>query len=131
MKPIEILLVEDNAGDVRLMVELLNESGLNHHLSVVSDGMSAIAFVRKLEAYTNAVPPDLMLLDLDLPLKNGLEILEEIKADDKLNHIPILVLSGMEGITADKIALADGIVHKPSNLSEFSHVIKAIHQLGF
>ena len=125
------MLVEDNAGDVRLMVELLNASGLNHHLSVVSDGMSAIAFVRKLEAYTNAVPPDLMLLDLDLPLKNGLEILEEIKADDKLNHLPILVLSGMEGISADKVRLADSFVNKPSNLSEFSQVIKAIHQLGF
>ena len=131
MIQIEILLVEDNPGDARLMVELLKASGLNHHLSVVSDGMSAIAFVRKLEAYTNAVHPDLILLDLDLPLKNGLEILQEIKADNQLNHIPILVLSGMDGIAADKIALADSFVSKPSSLSEFSQVIKAIHQLGF
>ena len=78
LKTIEILLVEDNPGDARLIAEILKESDLNHHLTVVSDGMSASAFVRKLETDADALDPDLILLDLDLPRKNGLEVLEAV-----------------------------------------------------
>ena len=132
LKTIEILLVEDNPGDARLIAEIRKESDLNHHLTVVSDGMSAIALVRKLETNADALDPDLILLDLDLPRKNGLEVLEEIKADAHLREIPILVLTGMLGTAAGgPIRLANGLVSKPTDTSEFAQVTDAIHQLGF
>ncbi|MEP6984767.1 MAG: response regulator [Chloroflexota bacterium] len=129
----EILLVEDNPGDVRLIAEVFKESNLPYNLSVVSDGIEALAFLRKREAYVNAPRPDLILLDLNLPRKSGLEVLEEIKADDTLKHTLVLVLTGLDsiGLFDTNNPLADGLVHKPADLEGFARMIDAIHQLGF
>ena len=96
MNAFEILLVEDNDGDARLMREILAESTLSYNLSVVSDGVQAIAFLQHLDGYSTAPHPDLILLDLNLPLKNGVEVLDEIKKDTRLQSIPILLLSTLD-----------------------------------
>src|SRR5260221_8817941 len=133
MNAFEILLVEDNDGDARLMREILAESTLSYNLSVVSDGVQAIAFLQHLDGYSTAPHPDLILLDLNLPLKNGVEVLDEIKKDARLQSIPILLLSTLDEKELFNVEnlLADGFVIKPSGLSEFHLVTDAIQKLGF
>jgi CheY-like chemotaxis protein len=133
MNAFEILLVEDNDGDARLMREILTESTLSYSLSVVSDGIQAIAFLQHLDRYLTAPHPDLILLDLNLPLKNGMEVLDEIKKDAHLQSIPILLLSTLDEreLFNGENLLADGFVAKPSDLSEFHLVTDAIQKLGF
>lgn len=133
MKTIEILLVEDNAADARLMKEVLDESGLAYNMNVVFDGVEAIAFLRRVAIYADAPRPDLMLLDLNLPRKSGLEVLDEIKRDGTLKSIPVLVLTNLEsiGMFNPDTLLADGVVSKPSGLDEFTLVIEALQKLGF
>ena len=92
-RPIEILLVEDNPGDVRLTKEGLNEGKVRNNLNVARDGVEAIAFLRREGEYSDAVRPDLILLDLNLPRKDGREVLADIKADPNLKTIPIVVLT--------------------------------------
>ena len=87
-KPIEILLVEDNPGDVRLTQEALKEGKIANHLSVAMDGMEALAFLRQEGDFGKMPEPDLILLDLNLPKKNGWEVLEEIKSDEQLKKNP-------------------------------------------
>ena len=91
--PANILLVEDNPGDVRLTREALKESKVLNNLSVVGDGVEALAFLRREGKYADAIRPDLILLDLNLPKKNGREVLEEIKQDSKLKRIPVVILT--------------------------------------
>ncbi len=93
MQPIHILLVEDNEGDIFLSTEALENSKVNTELSVVRDGKAAIDFLKKEGNYTNAKNPDLLLLDLNLPKRNGFEVLQFIKQDNKLLHIPVIILS--------------------------------------
>lgn len=133
MNAFEILLVEDNPGDARLMKEALAESNLSYNLSVVSDGVDTIAFLQHLDRYVDAPRPDLILLDLNLPRKNGLEVLDEIKKDASLYSIPVLLLSTLEEMGMFNLDdhLADGYVSKPNNLSDFNLVIDAIRKLGF
>jgi chemotaxis family two-component system response regulator Rcp1 len=133
MKTFEILMVEDNAGDARLMKEVLNESHLPYRLSVVSDGVEAIAFLKQVAVYAAAPRPDLILLDLNLPRKNGLEVLDEIKSYPHLSTIPVLVLTNLEkiGLFNPDNLLADGFVNKPSELNDFGRVIEALQKLGF
>jgi len=133
MKTFEILMVEDNAGDARLMKEVLNESHLPYRLSVVSDGVEAIAFLKQVAVYADASRPDLILLDLNLPRKNGLEVLDEIKSYPHLSTIPVLVLTNLEkiGLFNPDNLLADGFVSKPSELNDFGRVIDALQKLGF
>src|SRR5512134_998533 len=93
MEAIDILLVEDNPGDVRLTQEALRDSKLHNHLSVVSDGVEALAFLRREGVYADAPRPGIILLDLNLPRKDGREVLREVKEDDDLKRIPVVVLT--------------------------------------
>ena len=93
MNSIEILLVEDNPGDVRLTQEAFNESKIHNNLNVARDGVEAIAFLRREGVYANAPRPDIILLDLNLPRKDGREVLHEIKGDEDLKRIPVVILT--------------------------------------
>ena len=95
-RPVEILLVEDNPGDVRLTREALREGKVRNNLYVASDGVEALAFLRREGQYADAVRPDLVLLDINLPRKDGREVLAEIKADPALRYIPVVVLTSSQ-----------------------------------
>ena len=129
-RPIEILLVEDNPGDVRLTVEALRESKMrNNNLSVVGDGVEALAFLRREGKYADAPRPDLILLDLNLPRKGGHEVLAEIRADEELRRIPVVVLTASEAerdITRACDLRADCYITKSFDLDQFVVVVKSI-----
>ncbi len=127
--PVEVLLVEDNPADVRLTQETLKEEKLNNKLSVVKDGVEALAFLRREGQYADAARPDLILLDLNLPRKDGREVLAEIKNDPALRTIPVVVLTISE---AEKDILQTYNLHancyivKPLDLNQFAAVVKSI-----
>jgi len=127
--PIEILLVEDNPGDARLTREALRDAKVRNHLHVAADGVEALAFLRR-EGKHEAVPkPDLILLDLNLPKKDGREVLDEIKRDDRLRHIPVVILttSQAERDIAESYRLrANAYVTKPVDLEQFLKVVRSI-----
>jgi CheY-like chemotaxis protein len=128
-QPIEILLVEDNPGDVRLTQEALKENKVLNNLHVVEDGVEAIAFLHHDGKYVDAVRPDLILLDLNLPRKDGREVLSEIKADDNLKRIPVVVLtvSGAEEDILKSYNLhANCYITKPIDLNQFINVVRSI-----
>lgn len=127
--PIVILLVEDNPGDVRLTREALKEAKVRNDLYVVEDGIEAIAFLRREGKYKDSPKPDLILLDLNLPKKSGLEVLTEIKADDKLKRIPVVVLTvskDEEDIVKSYNLHANCFITKPVDLNQFLSVVKSI-----
>ena len=127
--PIEILLVEDNAGDVRLTIEALRESKVRNNLHVASDGVQAMDFLRQQGHYEHAIRPDLVLLDLNLPRKDGREVLAEIKADPKLKTIPVVVLttSRAERDVLQSYELqANCYITKPVDLEQFITVVRSI-----
>jgi chemotaxis family two-component system response regulator Rcp1 len=129
MHPIEILLVEDSPADVRLTLEALKEEKIHNNLSVVNDGVEALAFLRKEGKYAQSPRPDLILLDLNLPRKDGREVLAEIKNDDKLKAIPVVVLTISEAesdILKSYSLHANCYITKPIDLNQFSHVVKSI-----
>jgi chemotaxis family two-component system response regulator Rcp1 len=129
--PIEILLVEDNPGDVRLTREALKDAKVHNTLHVAMDGVEALAFLRKQGKHAGAPLPDLILLDLNLPKKNGREVLEDIKNDDALRHIPVVILttSQAERDIAESYRLhANAYVTKPVDLEQFLTVVKSIEQ---
>ena len=127
--PIEILLVEDNPGDARLTREALRDAKVRNRLHVAADGVDALAFLRR-EGKHAAVPkPDLILLDLNLPKKDGREVLDEIKRDDGLRHIPVVILttSQAERDIAESYRLrANAYVTKPVDLEQFLKVVRSI-----
>ncbi len=128
-RPIEILLVEDNPGDVRLTKEALNEGKISNHLNVVEDGLEALAFLRREGMYIEAPRPDLILLDLLLPKKNGTEVLAEIKEDPELRRIPAVVLTtskAEQDILKTYNLHANCYITKPIDLDQFLSVIKSI-----
>lgn len=128
-KAIEILLVEDNAGDARLAREALREARVRNHLSWVSDGVEALAFLRREGKYAQAPRPDLILLDLNLPRKGGREVLSEIKADDALKRIPVVVLTtsqAEEDIARAYQLSANCYIAKPVDLDQFMRVVRNI-----
>lgn len=128
-RPIEILLVEDSPADVRLTTEALREGKVRNNLSVVSDGIEALAFLRRSDGYDDAPRPDLLLLDLNLPRKDGREVLEEVKADPDLRRIPVVVLTtsrAEEDILRSYNLHANCYITKPVDLDQFFTVIKAI-----
>jgi CheY-like chemotaxis protein len=130
-RPIEILLVEDNPGDVRLTRELLQECQVRNTMASVGNGVEAVDYLRRQGKYGNAVRPDLILLDLNLPRKNGQEVLAEIKADSALRSIPVVVLttSKSENDIARSYDLhANCYVTKPVELEQFTGVVRAIEQ---
>lgn len=129
MKPIEILLVEDNLGDVLLMQETLHDSKILNNLHVVSDGVDAWHFLTKTEAHTAAITPDLILLDLNLPRMNGRELLAKIKLSDHLKRIPVIIMTTSEAeedILQTYNLHANAYVTKPVDLEKFSDIVKAI-----
>ncbi len=128
---VEILLVEDNPADVRLTREVLKEGaeGLRHRLHVVEDGTQALAFLRREEGYRGVPRPDLILLDLNLPRKDGREVLEEIKADPDLCSIPVVVLTtsrSEEDVLRSYQLHANCYVTKPVDLDQFLEVVQTI-----
>ena len=131
---VEILLVEDNPGDVRLTRETLKDSKLLNHISAVNDGVEAMAFLRREGQYLKATRPDLILLDLNLPKKDGREVLAEIKTDEQLRRIPVVVLttsSAEQDILKTYDLHANCYITKPVNLDQFSAVVKALEEFWF
>jgi len=128
-RPVEILLVEDNAGDVRLTVEALRDAKVSNHLTVASDGVEALAMVRGTPPHEEAVHFDLILLDLNLPKKNGREVLADLKNDPALKHIPVVVLTtskAEEDILRTYDLHANCYITKPIELDRFMHVVRSI-----
>jgi len=128
-RPVEILLVEDNPGDVRLTVEALREGKVRNRLNVAIDGVEALAYLRREGKYTAAARPDLILLDLNLPRKDGREVLAEIKADANLRTIPVVILTTSqadEDILRSYNLHANCYVTKPVDLEQFITVVKSI-----
>jgi CheY-like chemotaxis protein len=128
-KPIEILLVEDNEGDARLTMEALRESKLCNELNVVTDGVEAMAYLRRTGAYVDAPRPDIILLDLNLPKKDGREVLAEMKEDLDLKHIPVVVLTTSEAeqdIIRSYELHANCYITKPVDLDSFIEIVRSI-----
>jgi CheY-like chemotaxis protein len=127
--PIEILLVEDNPGDVRLTVEALREAKVINRLSVAGDGVEAMSFLRREGKYDNVPRPDLILLDLNLPRKDGREVLAEIKNDEALRRIPMVILTtsrAEEDVLRAYNLHANCYITKPVDFMQFMHVIQSI-----
>lgn len=134
VRPIEILLVEDAPGDVRWTVEALKEGKFHNNLSVVGDGEEALAFLRRDGKYARAPRPDLILLDLNLPIKDGREVLAEIKADQNLKDIPIIILtmSMNETDVLDSYNMqASCYITKPVSAQRFVEVVRSIESFWF
>jgi chemotaxis family two-component system response regulator Rcp1 len=128
-RPIEILLVEDNPGDARLVKEALKDGKVLNELHVVSDGVEALDFLRRRGRYADAIHPDLILLDLNLPKKSGHEVLAEIKDDPELKRIPVVVLTvskAEEDIMITYNLHGNCFITKPIDFDQFVHVVKAI-----
>jgi CheY-like chemotaxis protein len=128
-RTIEILLVEDNPGDARLTLEAFKEGKVINNLVVMSDGVEALAYLRRQGAYVNSTTPDLILLDLNLPKKDGRQVLAEIKADERLRLIPVVVLT--TSTAQEDVARAYGnhancYITKPVDLDQFLHVVQSI-----
>jgi len=133
-KPVEILLVEDNPGEARLAVEAFKECQAPHHINVASDGDQVLASLRRAGTYAVTRRPDLILLDLNLPCKDGHEILAEIKADPDLRRIPVLVLtssSAKSDIDKSYDLHANGYLVKPVAIDEFVELVKLIERFWF
>ena len=133
-EPIEILLVEDNPGDARLAVEALKESKVNNSIHHVEDGVEAMRFLHREDQYAYAPRPDLILLDLNLPRKDGREVLADIKADPALKLIPVVVLttSAAERDLVRTYDLnANAYIVKPLDLDQFIEVVQAIESFWF
>lgn len=134
VKDIEILLVEDNPGDVRLTKEALKDCKMRNTLYVVEDGEEALSFLHKKGKYTDAPHPDLILLDLNLPKKNGKEVLFEIKENSKLKRIPVVILTtskAEEDILKTYDLHANCYITKPVDFDQFISVVRKIEDFWF
>ncbi len=129
MRPIEILLVEDNPGDVRLTREALQEAKVRNNLAVANDGVEALSYLRRESPFENATRPDLVLLDLNLPRKDGREVLAEIKADPDLRRLPVVVLTtsnAEQDILESYNLYANCYITKPVDLDQFLGIVTSI-----
>jgi two-component system, chemotaxis family, response regulator Rcp1 len=134
MRNMEILLVEDNAADVRLTQEILRKSKTPCNLHVARDGEQAMQMLRRKDKYRDLPLPDMVLLDLNLPLKDGREVLAEVKADPELRSIPIIVLTTSRAesdISACYGLHANSYIAKPVDLGEFEQVVEDIRRYWF
>ena len=134
LKPVEILLVEDNPGDVRLTIEALKESKILNRLHLAEDGLEALEFLRKEGKFEGSPSPDLILLDLNLPKKDGREVLEEIKKEDSLKRIPVVILT-TSSADADIMKTyelhANCYITKPVDIEQFIKVVKTVGDFWF
>ena len=129
LKLAEILLIEDNPGDARLMEEAFKDGKVKNILHIIDDGVEATDFLFKRNKYSNAPRPDLIILDLNLPKKNGQEVLAEIKANPDLKSIPVIILTiskADEDIIRSYNLHANCFLNKPINLNKFFEVVKSI-----
>ena len=129
-----VLLVEDNPGDIRLTQEALKESKMDIHLDVVSDGEQAIDFLMKRGKYTDSIRPHIVLLDLNLPKKNGIEVLKEVKAHESLRKIPVIVLTTYDAdpdISKSYSLHANCYILKPVDFDDFAKAIRLIEVYWF
>lgn len=134
ISPIQILVVDDNPGDVRLMLEALREAKVANRVNVAEDGVQAMAFLHRSEPFQNVTHPDLILLDLNLPRKDGREVLSEIKADPDLRRIPVVILTSSEAeqdILKTYNLHANCYITKPLDLEQFITVVKSINDFWF
>jgi two-component system response regulator len=132
--PIEILLVEDSPGDVLLTKIGLEESKLHNHLTVVEDGVEAMDFLHRRGKYSDAPRPDLVLLDLNLPRKDGRQVLNEIKADPELKRIPVAVLTtstAEQDVAAAYDQHANCYITKPLDMDQFKKIVFSIEDFWF
>lgn len=133
-KSIEVLLVEDNPGDVRLITEALKDAKIHVHITAVYDGEEALALLRREGDYSTAALPDLILLDLNLPRMNGHEVLAAIKEDEVLRRIPVVVVTSSRAdrdIATSYDLHANCFVTKPVDLDQFFDVVQAIREFWF
>jgi len=129
VRPVQILLVEDNPGDVGLTLEALKEATVLNKLTVVKDGIEALSLLRRQGQHAHAARPDLILLDLNLPKKDGREVLAEIKADDNLKRIPVIILTTSQNeqdVVKSYNLHANCYITKPLDLDQFIKVVKSI-----
>lgn len=134
MKPIDILLVEDNPGDARLTREALAQSTVRNVLHHARDGEEALAFLRHQGTFADSPAPDLVLLDLNLPRRDGREVLEDIKHDPRLMHIPVVILTSSqaeEDILRSYRLHANCFITKPVDLEQLTKVVQGIEQFWF
>jgi two-component system, chemotaxis family, response regulator Rcp1 len=134
LKPIDVLLVEDNAADARLMQETLKDTKVLVILSIVKDGIEAMAYLRNQGSYKSAKRPDVILLDLNLPRKDGREVLTEVKGDPSLHRIPVVIVTSSQAeqdIIKSYDLHANAYVNKPMDLTQFSAVVSAIDDFWF
>jgi two-component system, chemotaxis family, response regulator Rcp1 len=133
-KPFEILLVEDNPGDADLARDILEENTCVGHIHHVENGQEAMDFLRRGGRFSDAVRPDLILLDLNLPMKSGFEVLAEVKNDETLKSIPVIVLSASDSQTDIKRCyanFANCFITKPMDVSEYCIVVHSIENFWF
>jgi len=131
---VDILLVEDNPGDVELAREGLRECKIHNNLHVVADGLEASAFLHRTGAYASRPRPDIILLDLNLPKRDGRDLLREIKEDDQLKRIPVVILTtsaAEEDIVRSYSAHANCYVTKPLGIDQFLQVVRSIESFWF
>jgi len=134
MNDIHILLVEDSPGDARLIMEAFKDSKLKTKISVVTDGVEAIAFLNHQGRYESSLRPDIMLLDLNLPRMDGRELLNEIKNDDNFKMIPVLVLTtsnSRDDIVGSYERHANSYITKPADMDEFMEVVHSVENFWF
>ena len=131
---VDILLVEDNPGDVRLTIEALKESKILNNLNVVDDGIEALAYLNKEGKYKDRPHPDLIILDLNLPRKDGREVLAEIKEHKNFKRIPIVILTiseAEEDILKTYQLHANCFITKPVDINQFTKVVKSVSNFWF
>lgn len=129
MKQIHILLIEDNEGDILLITEALNEGKILNNITVLKDGWEAIQFLEKNGNYANASAPDLILLDVNLPKMNGHEVLKSIKTNDKIKHIPVIILTTSSSEKDILLAYRNYVncyITKPVEVNNFLEVVSSI-----
>ena len=134
IRPVEILLVEDNPGDVRLTKEAIKEAKIINNLNVVEDGVEALAYLRKKGKFKDVNRPDIIFLDLNLPKKNGREVLAEIKQDINLKQIPVVILTvskAEEDVIKTYELHANCFITKPVDMDQFIKVVKSLENFWF
>jgi two-component system, chemotaxis family, response regulator Rcp1 len=130
-RPVEILLAEDSEPDVRLTMEALHDARVKNHLWVVEDGVEALDFLRRQGRHGGAPRPDLVVLDLNMPRKDGRQVLQEIKADDSLRRIPVVILTTSQNdddVSRAYDLHANCYITKPVDFNRFREVVRSIEQ---